>query len=205
MSAPTRRQLIGLACSLTGVIAVAGAGGGAAGSSLWGDGLLLLAAASGASYAILGRRAFAGPDPLGILAGSTLCGALFLAPPAIAEAAITGATWPSSDGMLLLLYLGLGCSALAFALWAYGLRHLTAAQNAVFGALELPVGLATAALLLGEVLGATQLAGAVLLLTGALWTVDRGVPASTARGRDSCRERWPVFRGRSCEPALQRE
>jgi uncharacterized membrane protein len=35
---PTRRQLIGLACSLMGVIAVAGADGGAAGSSLWGDG-----------------------------------------------------------------------------------------------------------------------------------------------------------------------
>jgi drug/metabolite transporter (DMT)-like permease len=106
--------------------------------------------------------------------------------------------------MLLLLYLGLGCSALAFALWAYGLRHLTAAQNAVIGALELPVGLAAAALLLGEILSPTQLAGAALLLTGALWAVDRGVPASAAH-RGSCRERWSVFRGRSSEPALQRE
>jgi drug/metabolite transporter (DMT)-like permease len=171
---PSRRQLTGLAFSLTGVIAVAGTVGGGTASSLRGNGLLLLAAASGASYAILGRRAFAGPDPLGILAGSTLLGALFLAPPAVAEAAMIGAVWPSTDGILLLLYLGLGCSALAFALWAYGLRHLTAAQNAVFGALELPVGLAAAALLLGEALGPTQLAGAVLLLAGALCAIDRG-------------------------------
>jgi len=55
---------------------------------------------------------------------------------------------------------------------------LTAAENAVFGALELPVGLGAAAMLLGEVLGPTQLAGAALLLTGALIAVDRGVAAA---------------------------
>jgi hypothetical protein len=109
--------------------------------SLWGDGLLVLAATSGAVYVILGRRAFTGPEPLGVLAGSTLWGALFLVPPAVTEAVVSGVTWPSRDGLLLLVYLGLGCSALAFALWAFGLRHLTAAQNAVFGTLELPVGL----------------------------------------------------------------
>ncbi len=175
---PTRRQLSGLACSLTGVIAVAAAGGGAADSSLWGDGLLVLAATSGAAYAVLGRRAFAGPGPLGILAGSTLWGALFLVPPAVTEAVVSGMTWPSRDGLLLLFYLGLGCSALAFALWAYGLRHLTAAQNAVIGALELPVGLAAAAMLLGEVLGPPHLAGAALLLTGALLAVDHRIAAA---------------------------
>jgi drug/metabolite transporter (DMT)-like permease len=175
---PTRRQLGGLVCSLAGVIAVAMAGSGTGVSSLWGDGLLVLAATSGAVYVVLGRRAFTGPDPLGVLAGSTLWGALILVPPAVTEAVVSGVTWPSRDGLLLLVYLGLGCSALAFALWAYGLRHLTAAQNAVFGALELPVGLAAAALLLGEVLGPAQLAGAALLLTGALLAVDRSVAAA---------------------------
>jgi drug/metabolite transporter (DMT)-like permease len=51
---------------------------------------------------------------------------------------------------------------------------LTAAQNAVVGALELPVGLGAAALLLGEVLDLSQLAGASLLLIGAVVAVDRG-------------------------------
>ena len=173
---PTRRQLTGLACSLAGVAAVAGAGGAAA-SSLWGDGLLVLAAASGATYAVLGRRAFAGPNPFAVLAGSTVWGAILLAPPAAAEAGMTGLTWPCPNSLLLLLYLGLGCSALAFALWVYGLRHLTAAQNAVVGALELPVGLGAAALLLGEVLGLTQLAGGALLLIGAVVSVGQGNPA----------------------------
>ena len=174
---PTRRQLSGLTCSLVGVISVATAGGANADSSLWGEGLLVLAATSGAAYAVLGRRAFTGSEPLGILAGSTLWGALFLVPPAVTGAVVSGVTWPSRDG-LLLFYLGLGCSALAFALWAYGLRHLTAAQNAVIGALELPVGLATAAILLGEVLGSPHLAGAALLLVGALLAIDRSVAAA---------------------------
>jgi drug/metabolite transporter (DMT)-like permease len=175
---PTRRQLSGLTCSLVGVISVATAGGANADSSLWGEALLVLAATSGAAYAVLGRRAFTGSEPLGILAGSTLWGALFLVPPAVTEAVVSGVTWPSRDGLLLLFYLGLGCSALAFALWAYGLRHLTAAQNAVIGALELPVGLATAAILLGEVLGPPHLAGAALLLVGALLAIDRSVAAA---------------------------
>ena len=175
---PTRRQLSGLTCSLLGVISVATAGGANVDSSLWGEGLLVLAAASGAAYAVIGRRAFTGPEPLAVLAGSTLWGALFLVPPAVTEAVVSGVTWPSRDGLLLLFYLGLGCSALAFALWAYGLRHLTAAQNAVIGALELPVGLAAAAMLLGEVLGPPHLAGAALLLTGALLAVDRGIAAA---------------------------
>ena len=173
---PSRRQLIGLACSLTGVVAVAAASRTEAGASLWGDGLLLLAAASGAAYAVFGRRAFSGNDPLAILAGSTLWGTVLLTPPTAAEAVVTGLVWPSLDGLLLLLYLGLGCSALAFACCAYGLRHLTATQNAVFGAVELPIGLAAAALLLNEVLTPTQLVGGVLLVAGAVLAIERGSP-----------------------------
>ena len=134
----------------------------------------MLAAASGAAYAVLGRRAFAGSNPFAVLAGSTVWGALLLMPPPAAEAGLTGLTWPSPTVLLLLLYLGLGCSALA-GLWDYGLRHLTAVQNAVVGALELPVGLGAVALLLGEIL--SQLAGGALLLIGAVVAVDRGTSA----------------------------
>ena len=83
-------------------------------------------------------------------------------------------TWPFPSG--LLLYLGLRCSALAFARRAHGLRHLTTAHNAVV-ALELPVGLGAAALLLSEILGLTQLTGGAFLLIGAVVSVHRGNPA----------------------------
>ncbi|MDP9368749.1 MAG: DMT family transporter [Chloroflexota bacterium] len=165
---PSRRQLAGLACSLGGVAAVALAGGvGEAGASLRGDGLLALAAASGAVYTVLGRKLFGGPELLAALAGSTGYRLLFLAPGVAVELATVGATWPGARGLLLLLYLGGACSALAFALWAYGLRHLTVTQVAVVSNVELPIGVAAAALLLGEGLGRGQLVGGVLVLLGA--------------------------------------
>jgi drug/metabolite transporter (DMT)-like permease len=168
---PARRQLVGLCCSVSGVMAVAGFGW-AAGSTLRGDGLLLLATIAGATYTILGRRAFAGADMLAVLAGSTGWGALFLVPPALAEVVLTGVPRPSLETVGVLLYLGLGCSALAFALCAFGLRHLTAAQNAIISTVELPVGLLAATVLLGEVLSPLQLVGSVLLLAGATFAVD---------------------------------
>jgi drug/metabolite transporter (DMT)-like permease len=162
-----RWQLGGLTCSLLGVALVALDGEGRSGSSAWGLGLLFLAAACGAISFIVGRRVFSGPDLIPTLAGSTVYGVVFLLPVAAFELHTVGLAMPSQRALLFLLYLGAGCSALAFALWAYGLRHLTATQNALVSNLELPIGL-LAALLLGEALGWGQLAGGPLIVAGAL-------------------------------------
>ncbi|MDP9370077.1 MAG: EamA family transporter, partial [Chloroflexota bacterium] len=119
------------------------------------------------AYTVLGRQLFGGPGLLAALAGSTCYGLLFLAPGVAVELATVGAAWPGPRGLLLLLYLGGACSALAFALWAYGLRHLTVTQVAVVSNVELPIGVVAAALLLGEGLGRGQLVGGVLVLLGA--------------------------------------
>ncbi len=165
---PTRSQAAGLACSLAGVAGAASASGaGGAGVSLGGNGLLALAAASGGAYTVLGRQLFGGPGLLAALAGSTYYGLLFLAPGVAVELVTVQATWPGPQGLLLLLYLGGACSALAFALWAYSLRHLTVTQVAVVGNIELPICVAAAALLLGEGFGRGQLVGGGLVLLGA--------------------------------------
>ncbi|MDP9469764.1 MAG: DMT family transporter, partial [Chloroflexota bacterium] len=176
---PSRRQMVGLACSLGGVAAVAlAAGAGGASASLRGNALLALAAASGAAYTVVGRRAFDGPGLVAVLAGSTCYGLLFLVPVVVVvELASVEATWPSPQGLLLLLlYLGGACSALAFALWAYSLRHLTVMQVAVVSNVELPIGVAAAALLLGEGLGRGQLVGGALVLLGAWLAVEATSP-----------------------------
>ncbi len=165
---PSWRQLAGLACSLGGVASVAlASGAGGAGANLRGNGLLVLAAISYAAYTVLGQQLFGGPRLLAVLAGSTCYGLLFLSPGVAVELATVEATWPGLQGLLLLLYLGGACSALAFALWAYSLRHLTVTQVAVVGNIELPIGVAAAALLLGEGLGSGQLVGGGLVLLGA--------------------------------------
>jgi drug/metabolite transporter (DMT)-like permease len=182
---PDRWRTGGLCCSLLGVGAVALASDGErAESSLTGLGLLGLAAVCGAVFAILGRRAFAGPDLLPILAGSSVYGALFLLPPTAVEMRLVGMTMPSAGGVALLLYLGIGCSALAFVLWAHGLRHLTVTQNAILGNLEIPIGLAAAAMLLGETPDRGRLLGAVLVVAGAMLAAVR---SGSDRGRSDDR------------------
>lgn len=159
-------QTIGMACSIVGVVVVATSATGLGGSKPAGMMLLIGAAACAALHTALGRRAFAASEIFPVLAGSTIFGALFLALPATAEVAVTGVQLPDGRELGLLVYLGVGCSALAFALSAYGLRHLSAVQNGVFTLLELPVGIIAATLLLSEQMQGEQSIGGVLVLVG---------------------------------------
>jgi drug/metabolite transporter (DMT)-like permease len=194
---PPRRQVAGLACSLAGIAAVAGVSAQGA-STLGGDALVALTAAAGAVFAVLGRRSFAGGNAFAVLAGSTFWGTLLLVPPAAIELSPMDWAWPSAKAVVLLLYLGLCCSALAFALWAYALRHLTAAQNAVVMAVESPIGLAAAALLLGEVLGPIQLLAGALVVAGVGLAIQRPPAALPALpGRAEPPAVSPVGPGRS--------
>lgn len=165
-------KMVGLLCSLMGISLVGLAMQGDEASSLLGIVLLLVAAISGAVYATLGRKTYQTRNLLPLLAGCALYGALFLAPAAILEAHVAGAPFLHSQSVGLLLYLGAGCSALGFVLWAFGLRHLTAIQNALICNLEIPVGLLTATLM-GERLQSEALAGGFLVVLGATLAVVR--------------------------------
>lgn len=188
---PTRRQVGGLVVSLAGVAAVAWVGHGGVGASAVGNGLLLIAAASGAAYTVLGRQVFAGPGLFGALAGGACYGLLALGPAVAVELAATGVSRPGPLDVLLLLHLGVGCSAVAFALWAYSLRRLTATQSAIIGNVELPIGVTAAALLLGEGLASGQVVGGGLVLLGAWLAIEATgakqvpVPISAAHGAAS--------------------
>ena len=85
---------------------------------------------------------------------------------------------PSAGDLLLLIYLGAGCSGLAYLLGGYGLRHLSAAETAVIGNLEVVIGFASAAVCRHEPLTAVQLGGGALIL-GGVW-LAAGTPAAAA-------------------------
>jgi drug/metabolite transporter (DMT)-like permease len=165
-------KMVGLLCSLTGISLVGLAMQGGETSSLLGIVLLLAAAVSGAVYATLGRKAYQTRHLLPLLAGCSIYGALFLAPMSLLEAYVAGAPMLNPQSLGLLLYLGAGCSALGFVLWAFGLRYLTALQNALICNLEIPTGLFTAALM-GERLQGEALAGGLLVVLGATLAVAR--------------------------------
>jgi drug/metabolite transporter (DMT)-like permease len=171
------RRLGGLLVSGGGVAVVVLFGADAIlDASALGNLLLVGGAASFAAYAVLGRRTFNAGNALAVVAGSTRYGLLFLLPGVAVEVATVGLGPLTFGDALLLLYLGAGCSALAFVLCGYGLAHLDAGHGAVFGNLKPLVGVILAVLLLGESLTSGHFAGSALVLLGVILAGGRAVP-----------------------------
>ena len=89
------------------------------------------------------------------------------------------------DSMLVLAYLAFGATILGYGLWSRLLSRYPASQVAPFSLLVPVVGISSAALLLGERLGALQMVGAALVMAGLLINVWGG------RLLDSWRQRTP--------------
>lgn len=171
--AMNRNQWVGLGCSVFGVVAVACQASEGVHDFAWvGVAWLVVAAISGAIYTVLGRHAYQQHDLLPLLGGSVLFGTLFLALPAITEIPLLAKSVVTLPALGWVLYLGMGCSALGFVLWAIAFRHLTAVQNAIVANLELPFGLLAATLMLGEPVSAWQVIGGALVILGALLSVS---------------------------------
>jgi drug/metabolite transporter (DMT)-like permease len=173
----------GLVVSGLGVAAVVLLGTGATlGASVFGNLLLVAGVVSFAAYVVLGRRAFASGNTLAVVAGSTRYGLLFLLPGAGLELTTVGIGPLTISDVLLLLYLGIGCSALAFILCGYGLARLGAGQGAVIGNLKPLVGVGLALVLLGEPLSPGHLGGGALVLLGVLLASGNARPEPTGTG-----------------------
>ena len=186
------RRLAGILASMAGVAIVVLVGNSTQiGLSLLGDLLLLLSALALAGYLVIGRRVDPSQDPLALVAGVAIFGLAFLIPASGIEIAVRGMEQPAVGDIAGLVYLGAVASALAFVLWAFGLRHFEAGQAAAFANLTPIVGVAFAGLLLGEAISPIQIGGGTAILLG-VWLATRPAalpavhPPITPDGR--CRE-----------------
>lgn len=94
---------------------------------------------------------------------TTVIGTIFLVP----FAALLTSSWEihwSAEGIISLLYLGIGCSLIAGWFWNKGIKMASANTGGLFLSLEPVFGVGMAALLLGESLGPTVIVGASLVL-----------------------------------------
>ena len=160
----SRRWAACTACATAGVVLLV-LGGRAAEVSPPGVLLALGAGASYAVYTVAGKRLMAtGHRPEQTMARVFSIAALLLAPILVA----TGPSSPllSADGLLLALYLGAVPTALAYVLFARGLRRLTPGEAATLTLAEPLTAAALGAIVLGERPGALAVAGASLVLTG---------------------------------------
>jgi DME family drug/metabolite transporter len=140
---------------------------------------VLLALGAAASYAIytvgakeaLSRGEGAEPTMAALFTG----GAVLLAP----TLALLDVRWLATPaGLAAALWLGLVPTALAYVLFAHGLRRLSAAEVSTLTLAEPLTATALGVLLLGESLRGTALAGAALLLLG---LVVLSVPGGAVR------------------------
>jgi len=166
------RLSLGMAVAGTALLVVGPRGfGEIAGRFGLGALLALGAGVSYAVYAVAAKGLLARVTPLAVAAITFALAAVFLAPALLGEEALLhtlSAGWP------LFLYLGVGPTAVAYALFTAGLTRVPATAAGIVSLLEPLTATTLGLVVFGERLGAVGTAGALLLLLAlALLTTAR--------------------------------
>jgi drug/metabolite transporter (DMT)-like permease len=148
--------------------------GGSSGLNPLGVALSLVGSVVIACSTVIGRQVMRKGDPIAISALAS--GAAV--PVLVALVQTNGGFAPivaaSLTVKLLLLYVGIGCTAMNFTLWFYGLQRLPAAQASAFQFLIPPIGVALSSIALGEVISLGVIVGGGLILCGLIATQAAG-------------------------------
>ena len=165
-----RKRLLGVGLSVLGVLLVSGAmPTGEDPLYLLGNALIVGSVLAYGAYATQGKALRTGdryPETVAT-AASFAAGLIFLSPFLVGELLLVGAPELSMRGWLILLYLGVGASALILFLWNFALRYVEATAAAVYINLIPVIGLLFA-LALGESVSTVQLMGGTLAIAGVL-------------------------------------
>jgi drug/metabolite transporter (DMT)-like permease len=172
----SERRIAGVALSLVGVAAIV-LGGSGIGGSLKGNLLMVGSTLSWAVYIVLGRKVVAAASPMAVLAGTAIFGLLLMVPPAVVEIARGQVGAVDARDVLLVLYLAIGPSALAYLLWGFGLSRVEASQASVYGQLMPLVGVVSAAIFLGESITLTHVVGGGAIILGVALATQGKQPA----------------------------
>ena len=158
-------------------------------------GLAVLAAGGFAAITLTGTRPVPGLDELTVTGFGFTFGGLALVPVAGAFGGLSFR--PGLEAFVLLVALGTGPTAIAYTLYFRGLRTAAASTATLLNLLEPLTGAVLAAIILGQRLSATGIAGAIILLTAVALTVrDAGPGEGRARGAAAVGERPTRLPGR---------
>jgi len=171
---PGRRWLVATALATAGVAVLTLASTSEASLSATGIALALVSGAGYATYTIVAKRLLRlGHGPIPVMGASFGVGALLLLP----VLALGDTAWlRTGDGLALALYLGLVPTALAYVLFARGLRHLDASEVTTIVLAEPLTATLLGGIVLDERIGAAGAAGAGLVLAGLLVLAAPGRP-----------------------------
>jgi DME family drug/metabolite transporter len=158
------RWAVSTALACTGVALLVIAGSGATRIDPLGIGLALVSGSGYATYTVASKRLLDnGHAPEQVMACGVGAAAILLSPVLILAG---GAQLVTTQGLTLALYLGLIPTALAYVLFARGLRRLSAGETATLTLAEPLTAAACGVLVLGERPGALAAVGAAITLAG---------------------------------------
>lgn len=167
-----RPRVAGVVLSVLGVALVGGAPSGGAALAVLGNLLVFGGVVAWGVYTVQGKKmSVRVPSIVGTTAG-TGAALLFLIPWALVES--WGQPFPAvgAQDVAGMLYLGLGASAAAYALWNFALEHVDASVAAPYVNLVPIIGLALA-VFLGESLTPLDLAGGAAVAAGVWLSTSR--------------------------------
>jgi drug/metabolite transporter (DMT)-like permease len=118
-------------------------------------------------YSVYVRRLGSAASPGTITAATMVWGGLFLVPLGAAELAFVTPVF-TLDGAAATLFLALFAGAIAYWLWSFGLARVEAARGTAYLNLLPLVAAVSGALVLGERIGPTEIAGAVMIVGGVM-------------------------------------
>lgn len=175
---PDRETLVALVVALTGLVLLVGvsAGGDSGVAVVLGASM---AVGSALGYAVVTLAGAGVPTGVPVTLAAFAGGAVLLTPVAL----VSGLTVPTDPlSLLVLLYLGLVPSALAYALFFTGLRDVPGPVASIVTLLEPLTATALATALLGERLAPGALAGGLLVLAAVAGLYLRRMGDSNSRG-----------------------
>jgi drug/metabolite transporter, DME family len=161
---PPARWVAATALAGAGVALLALGGAPGAGISPLGVGLAVVAGASYATYTLASKRLLEdGHAPEGVMAALFGLGAVLIAPVLI----VSGPGWlATGGGLALVLFLGVVPTAVAYVLFARGLRGLQASEAATITLAEPVTAAVLGVFVLGEAITEAGALGAALVLSG---------------------------------------
>lgn len=173
----TRRQLVGIALSIVGVVLITGAQGPDGQALSWLGNLLVFAGVvTWGIFTVQGKRMAVDHSWLVSTTAATSAAILLTLPLAAVEIAVEGAPTVTTGGVLTLLYLGVLAQGVAYALWNLALSHVDASVAGPYVNLVPVIGVVLA-LVTGETMTTLQWAGGVTVAAG-VWLNHRRASAA---------------------------
>ena len=167
---PTGWRLLGLVVGLGGVVALLGLDVGGRPAELLGAALVLVATLGYAAAPIIVSRRLADLDPLGPVAASLVVATVALLPAGLAT---LPHTMPGPAALWSILVLGVVCTVLGLVVFFQLIAEAGPSRASVITYVNPLVAVVIGVLVLGEHIGATSVAGLLLILGGS-WLSTSG-------------------------------